>query len=102
MGHSMGGMLATRFALTYPAMTEQLVSVNPLGLEDGRAKGVPWSSVDELQRRAQHHRRQRAGLSAHCLLRAAAWKPEYDKWVEMQAGHVSRRGQGDHGDGTAP
>ncbi len=70
VGHSMGGMLATRFALTFPEMTEQLVSVNPLGLEDGRAKGVPWSSVDEiLQGRAQHHRRQRAGISAHRLLR---------------------------------
>src|ERR1041384_4464720 len=26
MGHSMGGMLATRYALTYPGSTEQLVS----------------------------------------------------------------------------
>ena len=45
LGHSMGGMLATRYALTYPADTEQLVVVNPLGLEDTRAKGVPPTGI---------------------------------------------------------
>ena len=52
MGHSMGGMLATRYALAYPEGTEQLVCVNPLGLEDGRAKGVPWTSIDDSYKAA--------------------------------------------------
>ncbi|WP_245409405.1 alpha/beta fold hydrolase [Methyloceanibacter sp. wino2] len=34
VGHSMGGMLAARFALAYPERTERLVLVNPIGLED--------------------------------------------------------------------
>lgn len=34
VGHSMGGMLATRFALNYPEMTEKLILVNPIGLEN--------------------------------------------------------------------
>ncbi|BFM21474.1 alpha/beta fold hydrolase [Gilvimarinus japonicus] len=34
MGHSMGGMLASRYALSYPNQVEQLVLVNPVGLED--------------------------------------------------------------------
>ena len=34
MGHSMGGMLATRYALSYPTQVTQLVLVNPVGLED--------------------------------------------------------------------
>ena len=34
VGHSMGGMLAARFALLYPEMTTQLVMVNPIGLEN--------------------------------------------------------------------
>lgn len=34
VGHSMGGMLATRFALNYPEMSEKLILVNPIGLED--------------------------------------------------------------------
>lgn len=46
LGHSMGGMLATRFAIEYPAATEQLVLENPIGLEDYR-RGVPFQSVTE-------------------------------------------------------
>lgn len=34
VGHSMGGMLATRFALNYPQATEKLILVNPIGLEN--------------------------------------------------------------------
>lgn len=34
VGHSMGGMLATRFALMYPQSVERLVLVNPIGLEN--------------------------------------------------------------------
>ncbi|QJX48369.1 alpha/beta hydrolase [Hymenobacter taeanensis] len=46
VGHSMGGMLATRFALMYPAATEKLVLENPIGLEDYRVS-VPFQSVDQ-------------------------------------------------------
>src|SRR3954466_1320514 len=46
MGHSTGGMLAVRYGLTFAADTERLVLVDPLGLEDWRAKGVPWQSLD--------------------------------------------------------
>jgi len=48
VGHSMGGMLATRFALLYPQQTAQLVLENPIGLEDYRV-GVPFQSVDEAE-----------------------------------------------------
>ena len=34
VGHSMGGMLATRYALMYPAEVSRLTLVNPIGLED--------------------------------------------------------------------
>lgn len=48
VGHSMGGMLATRFALLYPETTEKLVLENPIGLEDYRV-GVPFQSVDQAE-----------------------------------------------------
>ncbi len=86
MGHSMGGMLATRFALTFPEMTEQLVSVNPLGLEDGRAKGVPWTGVDDLYKAALNTDATSIRQYQQSVYYAGTWKPEYDKWVEMQAG----------------
>ncbi|MAP95301.1 MAG: alpha/beta hydrolase [Ponticaulis sp.] len=34
VGHSMGGMLASRYALSYPEATERLILINPIGLED--------------------------------------------------------------------
>jgi pimeloyl-ACP methyl ester carboxylesterase len=46
IGHSMGGMLATRFALMYPERSDQLVMINPIGLEDWLAEGVPYPEID--------------------------------------------------------
>ena len=34
MGHSMGGMLATRFTLMYPGKVQKLILEDPIGLED--------------------------------------------------------------------
>ncbi|MDQ9093191.1 alpha/beta hydrolase [Pseudoalteromonas haloplanktis] len=34
LGHSMGGMLASRFALMYPSATTKLILLNPIGLEN--------------------------------------------------------------------
>jgi pimeloyl-ACP methyl ester carboxylesterase len=86
MGHSMGGMLAARYALTFPAATQQLVMVDPLGLEDWRAKGVPWRSVD-AQYQAQL-KTSADGIRTYerSTYYAGTWKPEYEKWVQMLAG----------------
>lgn len=46
LGHSMGGMLATRFALMYPSMCTSLILENPIGLEDWKLK-VPYSNIDD-------------------------------------------------------
>ncbi|MET0390082.1 MAG: alpha/beta hydrolase [Polyangiales bacterium] len=45
VGHSMGGMLASRYALQFPQHVEQLVLVNPIGLED-YASLVPYRPID--------------------------------------------------------
>ena len=47
VGHSMGGMLAVRFARTYADRTERLVLENPIGLEDYRLF-VPPQSLEAL------------------------------------------------------
>lgn len=49
VGHSMGGMLAARFALMYPETATRLVLENPIGLEDYH-EFVPYVPVDELYR----------------------------------------------------
>ncbi|MGE8243309.1 MAG: alpha/beta fold hydrolase, partial [Sphingobacterium sp.] len=43
LGHSMGGMLATRFTLMYPETVEKLVLENPIGLEDWKLV-APYTS----------------------------------------------------------
>lgn len=44
IGHSMGGMLATRMALMYPEAVEKLLLVNPIGLEDWKIH-VPYKTL---------------------------------------------------------
>ncbi len=50
VGHSMGGMLATRFALMYPEVVTKLVLENPIGLEDYRTL-VPYSTLEASYQR---------------------------------------------------
>lgn len=86
MGHSTGGMLATRYALMYPQQTQKLVLVNPIGLEDWKAKGVPWRSVDQwYQRELKLDAASIKKYEQHTYY-SGQWKPAYDKWVDMLAG----------------
>lgn len=86
IGHSTGGMLATRYALMYPQQTQKLVLVNPIGLEDWKAKGAPWRSVDQWYQREL--KLDAAGIKKYeqHTYYSGQWKPEYDKWVDMLAG----------------
>lgn len=86
IGHSMGGMLATRYALQYPDAVAQLVLVNPIGLEDWQAEGVPYATIDALA----EHERKTTFDSIKAYQRKfyydGQWVPRYDRWVEMLAG----------------
>jgi pimeloyl-ACP methyl ester carboxylesterase len=86
VGHSMGGMLAARYALMYPDAVEQLVLVDPLGLEDWKEKGVPYESVDrayqvELATTYDSIKSYQLKFYYH-----GQWWPQYDRWVSMLAG----------------
>lgn len=86
VGHSMGGMLATRYALQYPDAVERLVLVNPIGLEDWQAEGVPYASIDTM---AESERKTTFdSIKAYQLkfYYDGQWAPRYDRWVEMLAG----------------
>ena len=48
IGHSLGGMLATRLVLSYPSLVPTLILINPIGLEHWTAKGVPYPGIDTL------------------------------------------------------
>lgn len=86
VGHSMGGMLATRFALMYPKTVEQLVLVDPLGLEDWKAKGVPTISYEQWYARDLKTTAETIHKYQLATYYANQWRPEFDRWVNMQAG----------------
>lgn len=85
VGHSMGGMLATRFALMYPEITEKLIMENPIGLEDWKTV-VPYQSVDDWYKGelVQNYETMKAYQLEFYY--GGKWKPEYDKWLNIPAG----------------
>jgi pimeloyl-ACP methyl ester carboxylesterase len=85
MGHSTGGMIAFRYALMYPHETKVLVTVNPIGLEDWKAKGVPVTTVDELYIGELKTTADSIRNYERKTYYVGEWKPEYDKWVNMLA-----------------
>jgi len=86
IGHSTGGMLAIRYALMYPEAVDQLVLVDPIGLEDWKAKGVPWISVDQWRERERKTTADSIRAYERATYYAGEWRPAYDVWVEMLAG----------------
>ena len=85
LGHSMGGMVATRFALMYTGLVEKFILENPIGLEDWKVK-VPYLSVDqwyqaELKEDYNSFKKYEQESYYH-----GVWKPAYDQWLDVEAG----------------
>lgn len=85
LGHSMGGMLATRFALQYPEMTEKLILENPIGLEDYKTM-IKYKTVDENYESELKNTPE--SLKNYQLKNYYdnKWKGEYDRWLNQLAG----------------
>lgn len=85
LGHSMGGMVATRFTLMYPQLVEKFILEDPIGLEDWKLK-VPYQSVDkwyasELKQNYDSLKKYEQTNYYH-----GTWRVAYDEWLEPQAG----------------
>ena len=61
VAHSMGGMLATRFARTYPARVERIVLAAPIGLEDYRLYVPPVHEREADRAGGEGHARDSTG-----------------------------------------
>jgi len=85
VGHSMGGMVATRFAATYPDRTSHVVMVNQIGLTDTRP-GREWTDPEEAYGRVRDGTTYRSVLSGHVRYYPLGWRPEYLEWVKVQYG----------------
>lgn len=87
LGHSMGGMLAVRFALMYPETTTKLILENPIGLEDWKVV-VPYQSVDKWYHSELKQTYDKIKQYQLDNYYAGQWKPEYEKWARLQASWI--------------
>jgi pimeloyl-ACP methyl ester carboxylesterase len=87
LGHSMGGMLAARFASLYPDVTERLVLYNPIGLVDTRHGRAP-GSVDAAYKAAlgATYQSVRASLMRYVAHNPSAWNAEFEKYARIRYG----------------
>jgi pimeloyl-ACP methyl ester carboxylesterase len=85
VGHSMGGMLAVRFALLYPTLTDKLVLVSPIGLEDWK-RTVQARSVNEWYAEELKATRDSIREYQKQAYYAGDWRPEYERLIEFAAG----------------
>jgi pimeloyl-ACP methyl ester carboxylesterase len=85
VGHSMGGMLAARFATQYPATTERLVIYNPIGLSDGRFDR-PLGDMDEAYRSnlKQTYQTVRASLMRYVAHNPSAWNDVFETYAKVR------------------
>jgi pimeloyl-ACP methyl ester carboxylesterase len=81
--HSMGGMVGSRFAASYPDMVDNLAMINQIGLTDARSSR-PWQSTAEVYKSAlaRDYPEIVRGMRAYYV----NWKPEYMKYVKIHFG----------------
>ncbi|WP_345989681.1 alpha/beta hydrolase [Chryseobacterium sp. Chry.R1] len=85
LGHSMGGMLATRFTLLYPERVHKLVLENPIGLEDYKT----FASYQTIDQAYQSEFKNTAETYKNYQLKFYydnQWKKEYQPWLDLIAG----------------
>ena len=87
VGHSMGGMLAARFAASFPDLTERAVLYDPIGLTDPRYE-QPWRSADDAYKAAMAETNDQRWRGFYANIRRyfpspGAWKPEYEQYVRI-------------------
>jgi pimeloyl-ACP methyl ester carboxylesterase len=87
VGHSMGGMLAARFASLYTDVTERLVLYNPIGLSDGR-HGRPAPDVAAGYQRTldASYDSIRASLMRYVAHNPAAWNDTFETYAKIRYG----------------
>ncbi|WP_294322125.1 alpha/beta hydrolase [uncultured Chryseobacterium sp.] len=85
LGHSMGGMVATRFTLLYPKRVEKLILENPIGLEDYKTfasyQTIDQAYQSELKNTAESYKKYQLTFYYD-----NKWKDEYQPWLDLIAG----------------
>jgi pimeloyl-ACP methyl ester carboxylesterase len=85
VGHSMGGMLAARFATQYPDVTERLVLLNPIGLTDTRFASPAGDPEEAYQRNlASTYQTIRASLMRYVAHNPSAWNSQFESYARIR------------------
>lgn len=87
VGHSMGGMLAVRFALQYPEAVERLVLVNPIGLED-YLQWVQYKDVSFFEDLERGKTPEAIVAYQRTNYYDGAWNERYEVLTEFLAGQL--------------
>ena len=85
-GHSMGGMLAVRFAVMYPETVNKLILENPIGLED-YSLFVPYKTINQLYH--QQLDATYASVATYQRTYYPEWKNDYEPYVLAQANQIA-------------
>ncbi|KAK3185250.1 hypothetical protein K4F52_005950 [Lecanicillium sp. MT-2017a] len=83
MGHSLGGMLSTRYGLQYPDSVDKLILVDPVGLEDYVQKGVPYIPLDDSYKQEAGQTYEAIKGYEQAVYYVGEWKEAYATWVRM-------------------
>lgn len=83
IGHSLGGMLTTTFGLQYPETIDKMVLVDPIGLEDYSAKGVPYITIDASEETEAASTFDSIKDYEKQFYYVDQWNSTYDIWVDM-------------------
>lgn len=87
IGHSMGGMLASRFALQYPQMTQKLILVNPIGLEN-YLQYVDYKDVDFFYKNELAKTPEKIYAYQKANYYDGQWTDKYQKLTNFMVGQV--------------
>ena len=87
VGHSMGGMLAARFAASFPEITERAVLYDSIGLTDVRYES-PWPDAEAAYKATMAQTNDQRWQGFYANIRRyfpspGAWKPEYERYVRI-------------------
>lgn len=85
LGHSMGGMLATRISLMAPERVSKLMLVNPIGLEDWKTM-LPYREIGEWYQRDLAASVDKMRAYQQKSYYDGVWKPEYEEFLAVNKG----------------
>lgn len=88
VGHSMGGMLATRYALLYPDEVKKLILVNPIGLEDYKTL-THYKSIDELYKMELASNENRIRDYQKTFYYDGQWNNQYEALIHPALGWLN-------------